>query len=388
MTASYPPVLGGLQTATHTLARFLAQQHEVRVIAQQYPRSLPATELLDDVPVQRMLFLRPELGYLSRGRLDLAIASLYFYPSTLIRLARLVRTFRPDVVNVHFPDSQIPFVLWLRRRFGFRLVVSLHGNEIERWFKAETGLPAQQPAAINREQEPGIRQLRALLQQADTVTACSYYLLDKAARLEPSVASKARVIYNGIEPGRFRDTTPYRHPRPYILAVGRLTYKKGFDMLLEAFRACASPCDEVDLILAGEGEERPALQKQIQRLGLEARVHLIGRVSPEELVKLLNGCLFVAVPSREEPFGIVALEALVAGRPILATRVGGLVEFVSGPGTWLVDPGVSAIQQGLIHLLEQAPIQVESLSDRAVDRFSWRRSIAQFERAYCGEATE
>src|SRR5262249_6683038 len=120
----------------------------------------------------------------------------------------------------------------------------------------------------------------------------------------------------------------YPHRRSYILAFGRLIYKKGFDLLLTAFAQIAPRYQEVDLILAGEGEERDALRAQAQQSGLEGRVHFFGRATPEEVVRLLNGCLFVAVPSRIEPFGIVALEALAAGKRVLATRVGGLGELL------------------------------------------------------------
>src|SRR5262249_37085033 len=129
MPASYPPVLGGLQTVAHALARqLLARGHAVRVATNRYPRSLPAAETLDGVLVQRWPFLRPCWDQLCRGRADLFLASLYYGPSVRARMARLVQRFRPDVVNVHFPDRQAPFVLALRRQFNFRLVASLHGH--------------------------------------------------------------------------------------------------------------------------------------------------------------------------------------------------------------------------------------------------------------------
>lgn len=385
--SSYPPVLGGLQTVAHTLAGHLRERHTVQVVTKRYPRSLPSQELSDGVGIQRLLFLTPDTADLRRGRPDLFVAACYFCPSTLVRLHRLMRTFRPDVVNVHFPDSQAPFVSWLRRRFAFRLVVSLHGNEIERWFNVQPKAGDRQPAVAERTRRSAITKIQSILQEADAVTACSHYLLDKAIQLEPSVAQKGQVIYNGVDLDRFRDKTAFAHSRPYILAFGRLTHKKGFDMLLEAFGPLAPHYPGVDLILAGDGEERQVLQAHIERLGLGARVHLFGRASPQEIVQLLNGCLFVVVPSREEPFGIAALEALAAGKPILATRVGGLVELIKGSGTCLVAPQVSDIQKGLAQWIDSLTTKRAGSLAFTSETYSWSRVVAQFERVYRGEIT-
>jgi glycosyltransferase involved in cell wall biosynthesis len=116
--SSYPPVLGGLQVVVHTLARHLLREHhKVREITNSYPRSLPSREIIEDVTDERQIFLRPRKIDLTNGRPDLFLSSLYFYPATLIYLLRAMRELRPDVVNIHFPDAQMPFVLALRRLF-------------------------------------------------------------------------------------------------------------------------------------------------------------------------------------------------------------------------------------------------------------------------------
>ena len=396
LPSSYPPILGGLQTVVHRLAQGLIQRgHNVQVVTQRYPRSLPAWEVLDGVPVRRWLFLTPDIGHLRQGRPDLFLASFYFFPITLLHLTWLMHTFRPDVINVHFPDSQIPFVLWLLRRFPCRLVVSLHGDEIERYFaqglKPEVPGSESEDGALMRNGKRGrsvghrqwaVNRLRSLLQVADAVTACSGYLLGRAIQLQPSVAEKGYVIHNGIDPQRFQDKTPYPRPRPYILAYGRLTYKKGFDVLLSALAQVAPEHPEVDLILAGDGEECDALVMQAQQLGLGDRVHFFGRATPEQVVQLLNGCLFVIVPSRLESFGIVALEAMAAGKPVLATRVGGLVEFVDGPVNRLVEPTVEGLAEGLEEWLGRGSgcAANDHLSSLYQERFAWATVVSKYER--------
>ncbi|HJZ95056.1 MAG TPA: glycosyltransferase family 4 protein, partial [Candidatus Solibacter sp.] len=264
--SSYHPCLGGVQTVAHSLAKeLMRRKHEVHVVTNRYPRSLPTAEVVGGVSVRRWLFLKPQVWTL-RQRPDLFVASFYFCPHTVLGLARLVRRFRPDVINVHFPDSQVPFVLWLQRRFPFRLVVSLHGHEIERWFS-----DTNQSSARGSE-PPQLRRLRSILRDADAVTACSQYLLDRAIELEPSLAGKSSVIHNGLDLDRFRDKTPYQHPRPYVFACGRLTHEKGFDLLLCAFAKVAPAHHGVDLIIAGDGEEQMALRQLGSQLGLNGRV--------------------------------------------------------------------------------------------------------------------
>src|SRR6516162_9878775 len=100
LTASYVPVLGGLQTAVHSLARHLREVgHDVRVVANRYPRALPNADTIDGVPVRRWLFLRPSWAQVRRRRPDLLLASLYYYPSVLRRLSGMVQALRPDVLN-------------------------------------------------------------------------------------------------------------------------------------------------------------------------------------------------------------------------------------------------------------------------------------------------
>jgi len=374
---TYAPVLGGVQTVTHNLAQHLLNNgHQVQVVTNRYPRSLAARETLDAVSIDRLLLLSPETTHLHRRRPDLFLSSLYFYPRSLWRLRNLMRSFRPDVVNVHFPDHQIRFVLALHRRFKFRLVVSLHGHDVERvsdWNASKHSATA--------------RRLQSILREADAVTACSRHLLDQAVQVEPSIANKGHVIHNGIDPKRFIDRSSYVHPRPYAFAFGRLTYKKGFDMLLDAFAQAKSVAQEIDLIIAGEGEEHKALELRAQQLGLRSRVHFPGRATETEVIRLLNGSLFVVVPSRCEPFGIVALEALAAGKPVLATKTGGLAEFLTefsnGAVVTLVDPNVEKLTAGLLQMFELPLNPLRELRDyHLADKYSWAQVTRLYENVF------
>ncbi|MBC8509838.1 MAG: glycosyltransferase family 4 protein [Anaerolineales bacterium] len=376
LSGSYPPVLGGVQTVTHTLARHLIRRnHKVQVIANRYPRSLPAREMLDGVPVSRLLFLTPRIDQIRRRRPDLFLASVGVFPATLFRLNYKLANFFPDVINVHFPDTQTPFVLWLKKRFHFRLVVSLHGHEIMRWF-GEGGTDLAR-----------LDDLKRLLRSADVVTACSQFLLERVVELEKAISNKGRVIHNGVNLCRFEDKHPYRHSRPYILAFGRLVHKKGFDLLLDAFAQITVHNSDIDLIITGDGEETSRLQAQAVELGIHKRVKFVRWAAPETVVQLLSGCLFVVVPSRSEPFGITALEAMAAGRPVLATNVGGLPEFVSSENNCLVEPTSEGLLDGLRQWLDH-PTGLKKMGEKnreKVAKYSWDQMVDQYMKIFTQE---
>lgn len=373
LTASYAPVLGGLQTVTGQLAPGLQTVgHEVRVVTNRYPRTLPENECLDGVSVQRKLFSRPRRDQWRRPHLW--VESVLQHPGTLQWLRALLTEWQPDVINVHFPDSQIPYLLRLREQYQGRLVVSLHGDEITRFF----GRVSYQKAAG----------LIELIDTADVITACSSDLLKQVIQLAPAAADKAIVIHNGIDAARFDQAKPYLHPRPYVLGLGRLTYKKGFDLLLAAWAQNDAAMRDLDLIIVGDGEEYESLRRQTAHLKLDEHIRFFGRATPEQVADLLVGCRFVVMPSREEPFGIVAVEALMAGKPLLATHVGGLPEIAATLADLplifkLVAPEKQALAIELqrFAVAECPSVTAPVLARHAVEkRFSVKRMILNYEK--------
>lgn len=373
-TSSYLPVLGGLQEAVSQLAReFQALGHEVLVLTNRYPRSLPKSETIDSIRVRRMLF--PRLFLTDRSLLQLAkyLGGLCFGVINFVRLLFLFHQFRPDVVNVHFLGSQASFALLAARFCGVRCVVSLHGDDVE-------GLPYR--SRIDR------RVFETVLHCADHVTACSHYLLGKAQQLVPEIREKSSAIWNGICPEEFATVAPYQHPRPYLFAAGRLVHKKGFDVLLRAYHQMREREGKIDLILAGDGPERERLLALAASLSLpmmqrdeltSGGVCFWGRASRVEMQSLLRGCDLFVIPSRQEPFGIVALEALAAGKAIVASRVGGLPELATTPDCLLVESeNPCALADGIMQQCSAPPHdQVKSFTVN-----SWQHAAAEYLQTY------
>ena len=104
--------------------------------------------------------------------------------------------------------------------------------------------------------------------------------------------------------------------------------EKGADIALEAFAHAVKRVPALELLVAGDGGERGALERRAAELGLCENVRFLGWVDPEGVSALLNRATLVLVPSRQEAFGQAALEAATAGRPVVASAVGGLPEII------------------------------------------------------------
>jgi glycosyltransferase involved in cell wall biosynthesis len=329
-TSSYLPVLGGLQEAVYQLTMELKRQgHDVSVLTNRYPRHLKRHEIIDGVNVERMLFTGFYLPSFNPYVVLKYIAGLLIGFVNFCRLMLLLSKQKPDVMNIHFLGSQAPYAMLASKFLKTRCIVSLHGDDVE-------GLPHR--SSIDR------WLFKRVLQAADYVTACSQYLLNEAKKIVQEIGPKSTTIWNGINPEEYRNVQPYIHPRPYILAAGRFVYKKGFDLLLRAYRFLLDKAEKVDLILAGDGLEKDNLLKLAKELGLsivikeagdsitpDTKTNMVlfwGRAGRNEMKSLMKGCELFVIPSRKEPFGIVALEAFAAGKRVVAGKTGGLTEII------------------------------------------------------------
>lgn len=174
---------------------------------------------------------------------------------------------------------------------------------------------------------------------AKRVTAVSATLKNEVMTLYNIPESKCEVIPNGVVPKQFRaDIDPGEvkaaygiHPyAPLILFIGRLVYQKGPDLLIEAIRRVCQHRWDAKVIVAGDGGMKQFLQERARDLP----VNFVGYIPDSEYIRLLNAADIIVIPSRNEPFGLVLLEAWSAEKCVVASNVGGLSEnidaFVNG----------------------------------------------------------
>jgi len=318
-SAFYPHV-GGVEELVRQVGHELQRQGiGVIVLTNRWPRSLPKYEVYEGLPIYRLAMRTPE------GSVKAHVN--YFLTHRFIRnqVTNILRRHKIDLIHVHCVSSNGYYALLARKDLGLPLVVTTHG---ERTMDATQIY--QRSAFLNRV-------LRDLLGEADHITAVSRHTLeDMETYWGKPFGQRASVIYNGIDLGDFESGAPYSAGAPYIMGIGRLVPQKGFDVLLRAF--ARAKIAGWKLLIAGEGPERAPLEKLIHDLGLEETAKLVGRADRAMAGALFRGCEFFVLPSRMEPLGIVNLEAMAAGKPVIASRVGGVPEIVSEGETGLLVP--------------------------------------------------
>jgi glycosyltransferase involved in cell wall biosynthesis len=302
--------VGGIEAiASALIAAFRRAGHEVVVLARS---DVAGGSQSGDVQVVRLAYhqMPRRVRHVARQ-----LRFLRQLPGALSALRHAVLEARSDVVLVLAITSYAPYMIGLSR--AVPVVVSLEGGEPGGEFTANP------------------RMLRWALRRATRVIACARSLAASARALAPDIESRLTVIPNGVDPARFGDAPPYRHSRPYIAAVGRLVPQKGFDVLLQAFAGIPIP---VDVLIAGDGPERPHLERMRERLHLQGRVHLLGSMHPAAVAGFYRGSAVVAVPSRWEGLPLVCLEAMASGRAVVASRVDGIPDAVVDGETGLLVP--------------------------------------------------
>jgi glycogen(starch) synthase len=154
-------------------------------------------------------------------------------------------------------------------------------------------------------------------------------------------------IPSGIDPAWWATAGPDERPGAprsgLVLAWGRVQYEKGFQILARAVGLLRYRVAGLDCMIAGRGSYLPELQSQIDIAGVGDVVQVAGFVSDNELRAMIHRAGCVVIPSLYEPFGVVALEALAGGAPLVAADTGGLAELVGGTGSALLfEPGNAA----------------------------------------------
>lgn len=324
----FPPLGGGGGSFSRDLAEELTRtNNNVDVLTSGFS-DLDKEETVNGVRIFRIpVPARKSLYYAS-------MPSLLSFPFMAIpKGLELIKKNKYDIINTHFAVPSGPAGSILSSLSGIPNVLSLHGSDIY------NPVSKKSPHKL----APLRWAVRSSLKKASSVVAHSSYIEECALK-----------IYS---PGRAIDVIPLGMPNPvfstvprsdlsmqeyafYIVSVGRMAKVKGFDILLKTIKLMKTRRKEIHLVLIGDGPERKNLEELSSLLGITDQVHFTGWIQGEEKFRYMAASDVYVMSSIHEGFGLVLLEAMAAGLPIIATNKGGQTDIIKSERSGiLVPPG-------------------------------------------------
>ena len=345
--------------------RELSRHCEIKVVSpvpwfpplKPFPRwyaysQIPRREIRAGVEV-----LRPQTLLLPRNLL-FPMMGFAFYLS----LRRCVREFRGrfsiDLIHGHtaYPDGFAAVLLG--QAIGRPTIVSLHGGDVNLFFWRFSGR----------------RQGMWAISHADRVIAASTSLRRTVVDEHGADTDKITVIPSGVDVRRFKPIPREEAENrlgldkgiPRVLYVGAITLSKGIDYLLKSFaRLGPTARDSVQLVLIGDGDYADRARLLAEQLGIGHRVTFAGKRPNDQIPWWMNACDVLVLPSLSEGFGVVLIEAMACGKPVVATTCGGPEDIVTPKTGILVPP---ADEMCLAEALVEVLANGHRFSARAIRR--------------------
>ena len=387
LTWEYPPrIVGGIARVVHDLSkRLIKDGHEVTVVTYRDNADVPEYENDKGVNVYRVdnYMIHPN------NFIDWIMQLNFNMLSKATEIINKEGGF--DVIHAH--DWLVTYAAKsLKNAYDIPIVATIHATE------------AGRNSGIHDETQRYINDTEWLLTyEATEVIVNSNYMKNEIQRLFGLPFDKINVIPNGINLSNFTGIErDFRRQyamdnEKIILYVGRLVYEKGVQHLIAAMPKILSNYHDAKLIIAGRGGMMDELRAEASNLGLNDKIYFTGYLNSKQVQKMYK-CADVAVfPSTYEPFGIVALEAMLAGVPTVVSDVGGLDEIVTHgvDGMKSYAGNANSIADSVTALLydHQLATNVSKKAKQKVkDQFNWEK-IAQdthftYEKAICQTMAE
>ena len=344
---------GGVQTHVRQLgARLESMGHPVLVLA-------PAIDRPSEPHVRAV-------GRPVRIPYNESVAPVAPWPAGYLLVRDALREFRPDVVHVHEPLVPGPS-MFAALSAPAPVVATFHAYA-DRARLLDAATPLLRPVW---------RRLEVRLAVSE---AAAWFVRTRFGR------DGVRVVPNGADVELFASATPAVLPQGRrVLFVNRLDRRKGFPVMVEAFRRLAEERTDVLLVVAGDGEDRRVAQQL--PIGTRARVVMLGTVPHDLLAPYHAACeVFCAPATGRESFGIVLVEAMAAGLPVVASDIVGYREVVrDGVDGILVPPRDPGALAGAVDLLLDDPEAARRFGDAGrarAGRYSWDAVARQIEAVY------
>jgi len=383
----YPPrIIGGLARHVEGLSGALASLgHEVHVITLDFPQA-PYEEGEGSLHVHRVPVSVPAPSFHSW-----VLLFNHFFEK---RAGQLAHEFgAPDVIHIH-DWLTVPAGVATKHLLRTPLVMTFHSTEASRSSNSQSTESAM----------VGGLEWWGSFEAARVIAVSGWMKSEVLTRLRTPV-EKVDQIPNAVESLKFDGPIDTKETRAkwgvkegqkMITAVGRLTPQKGFDDLIRAYPAIRRAVPESRLVVVGEGHMRAELESVAEQEHVRDGTTFAGFISDNDLVAALRSSDVVVVPSRSEPFGIIALEAMAAGVPLVVSRVGGLAEIVedSVDGIEVEPNSPSAIAAATVRILSDRELaaRLAARGEEKARMYSWenvaKRTLGVYQEAMRGSKYE
>lgn len=348
----YPPVGGGGGVSMRDLAEELAKDHSVDVLTSHFP-GLKNTETVNNVNLYRVPVLH-------RTSLSAAtMLSLLSFPFSAIAAGKtLMSKKRYDVINTHFAIPSGPAGMILSMISKTPNVLSIIGGDIYDPTKK-----------MSPHRHPFLRwTIRKILNNASAITAISENTKTNAQEIYRA-NKNIKVIPLGLPVPSFKKITRpelgLKSERKYLVSVGRLVKRKGYDYLLKALCILKDKQPLLDLLIIGDGPDSAMLLQLAKDLDISDRVLFLISVDDERKFQYLNCSDLYVLSSIHEGFGIVLLEAMFCDLAIVATNEGGQTDIITeGLNGTLVPPADENALAGAISKILEHPETIEEIGRR------------------------
>lgn len=343
----YYPVTGGIERVVQQLAEGLCEDTDTKVlVCRRKGRTI--VEQIAGIEVTRA----SSMGMLS---------SLPLSVSFLWKFRRMAKD--RDIIHIHMPFPLGDLACFLSGYKG-RVILWWHSDIVRQKKLMKLYRPL----------------MEWLLRRADCIVVATQGHIDGSKYLKP-YQEKCRIIPFGVdlkiekeadrwyEEGRLLERSEEKPDAVKFLFVGRLVYYKGCRTMIEAFVQAAKGNSRIQLDIVGTGSLEPELKKQTEELGLTDRIYFHADVSDDELIQYFKECDVFVLPSlqRSEAFGLVQIEAMAFGKPVINTKLPSGVPYVSlhGETGLTVEPGNAAELAEAMQYLAEHPVERCRMGERA-----------------------
>jgi len=337
----FPPLGGGGGVFTKNLAKEIARKHSVDILTSRF-MELKRKEETEGFMVYRVSVAGRKSLYTA------TLSSLLSFPlSAIPKGINLLSKKRYDIINTHFAVPTGPVGAVLSSLFKIPNVLSIHGGDI------------YDPSKRLSPHRLGMLRwcVRNVINGATKVVAQSTNTKKNAENIYHA-RKDIEIIPLGIPMMNFvptaRQDLSMQTERIYIISVGRLVKRKQYDTLIKALNIVRKNGNDVGLILVGEGPERNYLEKLSFELGLSEYISFLGAISDEKKLQYLSKSDIYTLSSLHEGFGIVLLESMLCGLPIIATDIGGQTDIITNEKNGILIPteNPKALADAIIKLVK------------------------------------